>query len=124
VRKALRQGRVYPITTFQFPNASQLNHLLQLKQMQANLWEARSSREGAEETARQGNVCFTSDAHLSITHYLADPACFHYSNHHIRKSCFAAELLDSIDTPSSHYHLWHPSLPWQWISFPEMTLGT
>lgn len=24
--------------------------------MQANLWEARSSREGAEETAKQGNV--------------------------------------------------------------------
>jgi len=27
--------------------------------MQANLWEARSSREGAEETAKQGNVRFT-----------------------------------------------------------------
>jgi hypothetical protein len=33
-----------------------LNHLLDLKQMQANLWEARSSRKRAEETAKQGNV--------------------------------------------------------------------
>ena len=34
----------------------QLEHLLDLKQKQANLWEARSSREGAESTAAQGNV--------------------------------------------------------------------
>jgi hypothetical protein len=33
-----------------------LEHLLDLKQKQANLWEARSSREGAESTAAQGNV--------------------------------------------------------------------
>ena len=34
----------------------QLEHLLDLKQKQANLWEVRSSREGAESTAAQGNV--------------------------------------------------------------------
>lgn len=33
-----------------------LKHLLDLKQKQANLWEARSSREGAEEAAKQGNT--------------------------------------------------------------------
>lgn len=33
-----------------------LNHLLDLKQKQSNVWEARSAREGAEETSRQGNV--------------------------------------------------------------------
>ncbi|KAH8766931.1 hypothetical protein F5882DRAFT_510319 [Hyaloscypha sp. PMI_1271] len=33
-----------------------LEHLLDLKQKQANLWEARSSREGAESTAAQGNT--------------------------------------------------------------------
>jgi hypothetical protein len=37
-------------------NHKQLEHLLDLKQKQANVWEARSSREGAEETATQGNV--------------------------------------------------------------------
>jgi len=44
-----------------------LNTLLELKQMQANLWEARSSRERAEETARQdsdglyrGHNCLSS----------------------------------------------------------------
>ncbi|OMP88041.1 hypothetical protein BK809_0002798 [Diplodia seriata] len=35
-----------------------LSGLLDLKQKQANLWEARSSREGAEETARQGSTIF------------------------------------------------------------------
>lgn len=33
-----------------------LEHLLDLKQKQANLWEARSSREGAEHAARQGST--------------------------------------------------------------------
>ncbi|KAL1621012.1 hypothetical protein SLS56_009428 [Neofusicoccum ribis] len=33
-----------------------LEHLLDLKQKQANLWEARSSREGAEAAARQGST--------------------------------------------------------------------
>ncbi|OJD31678.1 ankyrin repeat protein [Diplodia corticola] len=33
-----------------------LEHLLDLKQKQANLWEARSSREGAEEAAKQGKT--------------------------------------------------------------------
>ncbi|KAF4541117.1 Ankyrin repeat protein [Lasiodiplodia theobromae] len=33
-----------------------LEHLLDLKQKQANLWEARSSREGAEEAAKQGRT--------------------------------------------------------------------
>ena len=37
-------------------NMEQIQHLLDLKQMQGNLWEARISREGAEETTRQGNV--------------------------------------------------------------------
>ncbi|OTA69605.1 hypothetical protein K449DRAFT_429068 [Hypoxylon sp. EC38] len=31
-------------------------NLMDLKQKQANLWEARSSREGAEQTARQGQT--------------------------------------------------------------------
>ena len=34
----------------------QIEHLLDLKQKQANLWEARTSREGADENAQQGNV--------------------------------------------------------------------
>ncbi|KAL1648474.1 hypothetical protein SLS58_002229 [Diplodia intermedia] len=33
-----------------------IEHLLDLKQKQANLWEARSSREGAEEAAKQGKT--------------------------------------------------------------------
>jgi hypothetical protein len=41
-------------------NSDQLEHLLDLKQKQANLWEARSSREGAEETAKQGNVAISN----------------------------------------------------------------
>lgn len=34
----------------------QLNALMDLKQKAANAWEARSSREGAVATAKQGNV--------------------------------------------------------------------
>jgi hypothetical protein len=37
-------------------HAYQVTHLLDLKQKQANLWEARSSREQAVETSNQGNV--------------------------------------------------------------------
>jgi hypothetical protein len=37
-----------------------VTHLLDLKQKQANLWEARSSREQAVETSNQGNVSETS----------------------------------------------------------------
>ena len=33
-----------------------LNHLLDLQQKQATVWEARSTREGARATSRQGNV--------------------------------------------------------------------
>ncbi|KAF7558197.1 hypothetical protein G7Z17_g15 [Cylindrodendrum hubeiense] len=33
-----------------------IEHLLDLKQKQANVWEARMSRERAEETAKQGNT--------------------------------------------------------------------
>lgn len=36
--------------------AFQINSLLDLKQKQANAWEARFSREGSEQTMRQGNV--------------------------------------------------------------------
>ena|ERR1700760_3030966 len=44
---------------FYFPNSlilRQVVHLLDLKQKQANLWEARSARAQAEETANQGNT--------------------------------------------------------------------
>ena len=34
-----------------------IEHLLDLKQKQANLWEARTSRESADENAKQGKVC-------------------------------------------------------------------
>jgi hypothetical protein len=44
--------------------------------MQANLWEARSSREGAEETARQGDVCFTSDIVDSDAYSIGRPFSF------------------------------------------------
>jgi hypothetical protein len=35
----------------------QLTKLLDLKQKQANAWEARFSREGSQASQRQGNVC-------------------------------------------------------------------
>ncbi|KAK4158875.1 hypothetical protein QBC43DRAFT_248639 [Cladorrhinum sp. PSN259] len=35
---------------------TELNTLLNLKQKQANVWEARFSREGSEQTQRQGNI--------------------------------------------------------------------
>jgi hypothetical protein len=38
----------------------QMIRLLDLKQKQINLWEARISREGAEEAAKQGHVCVGS----------------------------------------------------------------
>ena len=34
-----------------------IEHLLDLKQKQANLWEARTSREAADENAKQSKVC-------------------------------------------------------------------
>lgn len=44
----------------------QILNLMDLKQKQANLWEARSSREGAEQTAKQGKV----GIRLTIEHRL------------------------------------------------------
>lgn len=50
--------------------------------MQANLWEARSSREGAEETARQGNVGFNTNVQLCMTHCVADDSGFYSGDDH------------------------------------------
>ena len=49
---------VREMTTYARNVQSELNHLLDLKQKQANAWEARFAREGAEQTQRQGNVMF------------------------------------------------------------------
>ncbi|KAK7741911.1 hypothetical protein SLS62_010888 [Diatrype stigma] len=49
--------------------------LMDLKQKQANLWEARSSREGAEQTAKQGKLPLSFTASffaISIDHFPRD----------------------------------------------------
>jgi len=56
VEKSVSLGWLRHIQPTKF---DQIEHLLDLKQKQANLWEARTSREGADETAKQGDVCPT-----------------------------------------------------------------
>jgi hypothetical protein len=56
VEKSVRLGGLRHI---QSTKLDQIEHLLDLKQKQTNLWEARTSREGADETAKQGDVCRT-----------------------------------------------------------------
>ena len=54
-----------------------LNHLLDLQQKQATVWEARSTREGARETSKQGSV----HGHL------------HHGDHHLLASILLCLLL-------------------------------
>jgi hypothetical protein len=84
-----------------------LNHLLDLKQMQANLWEARSSREGAEETAKQGNVSstrYSSSLTTRVLTYLsADLDRLYSGYHHLCRSKFLnlAQFSDDPQLPLS-----------------------
>jgi len=54
--------------------------------MQANLWEARSSRENADETARQGNVGIKKISPcLGLTNWIVDPPRIHSCDDHLCK---------------------------------------
>jgi hypothetical protein len=104
----------YPTPT----NSAQIVRLLDLKQKQANAWEARISREGAEETASQGNVrveCLSPCAAHLFTMLFLDPPSVHRCDYYLCK--LRLPFLDTAEScerhlcsNSSHCRLWRPSL--------------